>query len=106
MLGRLVCGLIDFEVREVVRDRLSVGVGDLCECGDVSNDGGVDTADVTALRTFLAGGALSADGLAKCSVIDLASPTCDVADLTVLRRRLETRPLLPGTFPVCVAARP
>ena len=82
------------------------GVGDLCECGDVSNDGGVDTADVTALRTFLAGGALSADGLAKCSVIDLASPTCDVADLTVLRRRLETRPLLPGTFPVCVAARP
>jgi hypothetical protein len=83
-------------------------VGDRCECGDVSDDGDVDAGDVGLLRSVLAGSAaLGAEGLAKCSVIDASSPTCDAVDLVVLRRRLAApRPLLPGTRPVCVAARP
>ncbi len=84
-------------------------VGDRCECGDVANDGDVDAGDVVLLRSALAGSwTLVGDAAAKCSVIDApGAPTCDIADLAVLRRRFAApRPLLPGTFPVCAAARP
>ncbi|MBW2282748.1 MAG: thrombospondin type 3 repeat-containing protein, partial [Deltaproteobacteria bacterium] len=55
------------------------GVGDACQCGDVDGDGEVLTADGTALRVQLAGGALlvfaekcdvSGDG--ACTIVDAA----------------------------------
>jgi hypothetical protein len=77
------------------------------QVSDVSTDDDADVDDVEWLREELVKpGSLGAEGLAKCSVIDVAAPTCDVADLVVLRRRLQAPPLLPGTFPVCAAARP
>lgn len=85
------------------------GVGGACECGDLSDDGAVDAADVALLRARLAdpaGTAVSAQGLAKCSVIDLGAAACDVVDLVVVRRRLSTHPLLPGLADACLAALP
>jgi hypothetical protein len=75
------------------------GVGDLCQCGDVSNDGRVTSADVGALRAFLAGaGPLAAPQ--KCDVGKGASSgACDVLDATLLRRALAHAP--PGIEPVC-----
>ena len=75
------------------------GVGDVCQCGDVSNDGRVASADVDALRAFLAGaGTLAAPQ--KCDVGKGAtSGACDVLDATLLRRALALA--APGIEPVC-----
>ena len=75
------------------------GVGDVCQCGDVSNDGRVTGADVAALRAFLAGaGALAAPQ--KCDVGKGAtSGACDLLDATLLRRALALA--APGIEPVC-----
>jgi hypothetical protein len=60
------------------------GIGNPCQCGDVSNDGLVTWADVTALRAFLAGsGPLPAPQ--KC---DVGGAGCDVVDAVRLRRAL------------------
>jgi hypothetical protein len=75
------------------------GVGDACQCGDVSNDGRVTAADVSALRQFLAGnGALAAPQ--KCDVgTGATSGACDVVDAVRLRRALALA--APGIEPVC-----
>jgi len=84
----------------------SDGVGDKCQCGDTSNDGAVDATDVTVLRNALAGAApLSQDGAKKCRV-ESSSAACDIVDVAVLRRRLETPPLPPGISQSCAAANP
>ena len=64
------------------------GVGDACQCGDVSNDGRVDAADTLALRQSLAspGAALAAPQ--KCNVSSEAGGGCDVLAATLLRRAL------------------
>ena len=64
------------------------GVGDACQCGDVSNDGHVDVADVVALRDFLAQPALPVSAPQKCNVGTLAGGGCDLVDSVLLRRGL------------------
>jgi hypothetical protein len=82
------------------------GVGDRCQCGDLSEDGTVEALDPAALRTFLAdpaGAPLSAVALEKCRV-NAGSAACDVLQLTVLRRALAEPALGPGVAALCTAA--
>jgi hypothetical protein len=64
---------------------LADGHGDVCQCGDATDDGRVTQADVAQLRGFLAG-ASAVSSPAKCSVT--GSLACDVADSAAMRRRL------------------
>src|SRR5262249_46455812 len=64
------------------------GVGDACQCGDVSNDGHVDVADVVALRDFLAQPSVPLPAPQKCNVGALAGVGCDLLDTVLLRRGL------------------
>jgi hypothetical protein len=81
------------------------GIGDACQCGDVSGDGIVSTADSTVLSRSLVGlapflGTAGMPGAAKCDVT--GDGLCTTADLTVLTRGLVG--LAPGIKQVCPAA--
>jgi hypothetical protein len=80
------------------------GIGDACQCTELTNDGTVNAADVTRLRQHLAGSsALGATQLARCSGI--GGPTdCTVRTMAVMRRALGG--LLPPVAQVCDAAVP
>ncbi|MGH2898005.1 MAG: hypothetical protein ACRDMZ_04970, partial [Solirubrobacteraceae bacterium] len=85
----------------------SNGIGDACECGELSNDGKIDAADVTILRNSLAmsGPALTPTQLARCAVIG-NSATCNVRTVSVMRKALGP-PLVPSLIqPTCTAALP
>ncbi len=74
------------------------GVGDVCQCGDLSGDGSVTSADVSALRSHLSGQTpLSPAALERCSVRG-GSATCDIVDLAILQRSLFLEP--PEFFPL------
>ena len=68
------------------------GIGDVCQCGDVTGNGIVDATDIEVARENLVGAALSATFVGKrCNVIgpragDASGSDCDVADIYVLRR--------------------
>jgi len=64
------------------------GVGNACQCGDVSDDGHVDVADVMALRDFLSRPSVPLPAPQKCDVGSLAGGGCDVLDAALLRRAL------------------
>ncbi len=76
------------------------GIGDACECGDVDDDGDVDSADRQHLREQLSAQISAVDAPAKCGVVNTGA--CDVADASVTRRA--TDGLAPGIAPVCPAA--
>lgn len=81
------------------------GVGDACQCGEITADGLVNASDATRLRQHLAGigAALGVDALARCSVI--GGPTdCTVRTASVLRRALTA--LAPGVQQTCARALP
>jgi hypothetical protein len=85
------------------------GIGDACQCGDVTGSGRVDAADVAAIRQSLANpaAALTPAALDRCAVFgDLAD--CDIVQVSVLRRALATPALPPLVSPAtpqhCVAA--
>lgn len=76
------------------------GVGDACLCGDASDDGALDAADVSALRALLANPAAVPPAPQKCDVGGGGpSGTCDVVDAVLLRRALAS--LAPGVANVC-----
>ncbi|HTO52498.1 MAG TPA: hypothetical protein VMR50_03845, partial [Myxococcota bacterium] len=82
------------------------GIGNVCQCGDVTGEGIVDTGDVAAYRSHLAnptGLPFSATALTKCSVSG-SSAGCDIQDLVVMRRALVGQG--PGLAQVCTAATP
>ena len=82
----------------------SDGIGDACQCGDANDNGIVEAGDVAALRAALtAQTPLSAAGAAKCRV-ETGSAACDVVDVAVLKRRLQS--LGPGIAQACAAANP
>lgn len=80
------------------------GIGDVCQCGDVSNDGRVEVSDLAAFRDALATGQInSLPGARKCRVNDVWAP-CSLLDLTILRRALDSGgPLPPGPEQTCDA---
>ncbi|MCP4002850.1 MAG: LamG domain-containing protein [bacterium] len=80
------------------------GIGDACQCGDLTDEGIVATTDVASLRAHLAdpvGTPLSPAAEEKCSVIAQASP-CNILDVAVLIRALLGSG--PPLAPVCSAA--
>ena len=82
------------------------GIGDACQCGDVTGDGIVNVADKTILSRSLAGlgpyGSVAAmPGFDKCDVID-TSGTCTVSDKAVIAQAIAG--LSPGIQQVCTAA--
>ena len=81
------------------------GIGDACQCTELTGDGSVGAADVTRLRQHLAGiGApLSGAPLTRCSAIG-GPNECTVRTLSVLRRALAAQG--PGVAQVCDAAVP
>jgi hypothetical protein len=86
------------------------GIGDACQCSDVSGDGRGTAADLAAIRRALAGTAALAEP-AKCNVrgpLDAAPrPSglrgdCSIADAAVLARQLAG--LAPGVMQACAPA--
>ncbi|HXX49025.1 MAG TPA: thrombospondin type 3 repeat-containing protein, partial [Myxococcota bacterium] len=81
------------------------GIGDACQCGDLSGDGIVDAADVAAYRKFLTRNPFDPSAAArKCKVAPDGGP-CSILDVVVLERALDPRHLLgPQVNQVCEAA--
>jgi len=90
------------------------GIGDTCQCGDVSDEGRITSADVEALERALLGDSGSTPVAAqKCNVYGPTDSTpsanglpadCDLVDRVVLRRGLSG--LMPGIAQVCQPAVP
>jgi hypothetical protein len=83
----------------------SDGIGNACQCGDVSDDGIVDSADLDAYRSALAEGTtagLAAPG--KCRV-NGAWSACSIRDVAILERALDSSgPFGPGISQTCDAS--
>jgi hypothetical protein len=81
------------------------GIGNVCQCGDVSDDGVVGAGDVQALRGALAAGQLDAlPAPAKCRVNGAWQP-CSVVDVVLLERALASPGGLgPGIEKTCDAS--
>jgi hypothetical protein len=80
------------------------GVGDSCQCGDLTEDGRLSPADLLLLRQSLTGnGALTPGETAAC---DLTPPegNCGLRDLTILRRSVYKAARAPTLCPL--AGRP
>jgi hypothetical protein len=87
------------------------GIGDVCQCGDVTDDGHVNVNDLGMLRDALAGVA-SISVPEKCNVREAAdvssqdafgiTPDCKMNDSSVLERQLSG--LAPGIDQVCAPA--
>ncbi len=78
------------------------GLGDVCQCGDPSNDDLVTAADVNEIRDFRVGTRANLTNAARCSVYSKAQ--CTMADLVVLDRTLANPALAPGLAPTCQEA--
>ena len=78
----------------------SLSPGDTCQWGNVTNDGTVDAADRTSYRSWLVdttgGGTFEAT---RCNVIGprTATPACDVSDIFILDRFLQSQTVSVGT---------
>lgn len=79
------------------------GVGDACQCGDLTGEGTGDSADVYSYRLGLAA-AQFAPNPSRCNLADPPSGTvaCDLLDVVVLRRNLVGLP--PAAQQLCSAA--
>ena len=80
------------------------GIGDACQCGDTTDDGLVDDADVSTLRAELvgAGPGMTPGGFEKCGAGMAGS--CSLVDAVIISRAVDG--LSPGIAPVCGAALP
>jgi hypothetical protein len=76
------------------------GLGNACQCGDVSGDGRVTRLDGALVRAFATGQIDELPFPAKCDVV--GDPACGVADARVIFRALQGLP--PGITPSCEAA--
>jgi len=78
------------------------GMGDVCQCGDPTDDDDVTSSDLTELRELLVGIRSDLTNPARCSVV--APGQCGLVDAVVLARTLQNPVLEPGLAPVCSAA--
>lgn len=81
----------------------SDGVGDACQCGDVTGDGAVDLLDVATYERGLANALPTLLDERKCSVVG-GRLDCDPNDRQTLREAIVGT--APGIAPVCQAANP
>jgi cysteine-rich repeat protein len=83
------------------------GIGDVCQCGDLTGDGIVDNGDVAAYRSYLAnptGNPLIGAAAMKCNVFGANAAVCNILDVSVMRRAMLG--FGPGVQQVCIAALP
>jgi cysteine-rich repeat protein len=81
------------------------GIGDSCQCGDVTGEGIVDNGDVLAYRQQLASGLPFAGAAAlKCNVAGGDPAQCNILDVVIAHRALLGQ--LPAIAQVCGAAVP
>ncbi len=105
------CDSCDYTSNVDQRDRGALGsitpdgVGDACQCGELTADGIVNASDAARLRQHLAGSGapLGSEELARCSVIG-GQTECTIRTLSVLRRALAA--LAPGAQQTCDRALP
>ena len=80
------------------------GIGDVCQCGDLTGNHFVDFFDIVAMRFLqIEASAYSQDNLDRCSVIG-GPDDCNMADAVVIARAVAMPPLPPGVSQVCRAA--
>jgi hypothetical protein len=97
---------VDQADRGRVGSTVADGIGDACQCTELTNDGFVNATDVTRLRQHLSNALpLPPTERARCSAIGGATD-CTVRTLAVLRRALATPPRGPGVQQTCTAALP
>ena len=86
------------------------GIGDACQCGNITGSGRVDAADVLAYRQSLASGVPFAGTAATLCRVYAGGTQCNVLQVSVLRRGLHVPALAPLTTSsaaqVCAAALP
>ena len=63
------------------------GIGDVCQCGDVTDDQSLDALDLSAYRRVLAGVDADFSRPGLCNTWEDGSP-CDLLDVVVIARRL------------------
>jgi hypothetical protein len=64
------------------------GIGDACQCGDVTGDGKVNSADATMIiRKSLGLTAPAFNVPCNCDVTDVSGDTCNSADATMITRK-------------------
>jgi len=81
------------------------GIGNACQCGDLTGDGIVNQNDVAFYRTSLASGVpLGGAAALQCSVAGGSPTDCNILDVAVMARALLG--LQPGVSQVCTAALP
>ncbi len=83
------------------------GIGDACQCGDVSGDGFVSAVDADLVQLWLASPGVPPAGLPRCNVSGAAAAAgtdCRIDDYAVLQRAASGRP--PGPANVCGPALP
>ena len=85
------------------------GIGDACQCGDVSGDGFVSIADATIIRRALLTPPTATMSKPLLCDVGPAGPArsggCTIADATIIRRALLVPPTANIT-PVCPPATP
>ena len=85
------------------------GIGDVCQCGDLTVEGAVDAVDLGVVRVWLAGFLGSLPQPERCNVRGAADgglTDCDLVDVVVLKRALDPEPLAPGVQQACSPAQP
>jgi hypothetical protein len=90
-----------------VSSLLADGIGDACQCADVTGDGVVLLDDLSAIQQHLIGAPLAPGAAPLCNAIGAAdggASDCGILDVTVIRRALAA--YLPGIGQVCSPALP
>ena len=99
--------LCPFEPDPLRLDANGDGIGDACQCGDLSGDGMISSADVDVLRDWLTAVVRRARALARCNVIGPAIPLgADCRDRRLGRARARPRRRGAGHRPGCGPALP
>jgi len=76
------------------------GIGDACQCGDVSDDGRVTDYDALLVQAFALGAVPGLPAVEKCNVA--REPVCDLVDARAINLALQGQ--IPGLAQSCEAA--
>jgi hypothetical protein len=97
----------DFEPDPAQTDANGDGIGDACQCGDLTGDGLITGADADLVQTWLTAAGPVPAGIARCNIWGPAVPAgadCRIDDWALLQRALGSAP--PGINQICTPALP